>query len=74
MPLSAIADRSRAPRSRRIRARSGCAGRSSPAGSSVSAAPISASRPRNVFTLVLTILTASSGPTASTTLASDCSE
>ncbi len=33
-----------------------------------------ASRPRNVCTLVLTIFTASSGPTASTTAASDCSE
>ncbi len=32
------------------------------------------SRPRNVITLVLTIFTAASGPTAATTLASDCSE
>lgn len=32
------------------------------------------SRPRNVMTFVLTILRASSGPTAATMLASDCSE
>ena len=60
-----------APHPREIRLRRAGRGRSV---AGVSRSRHQRSRPRKVLTLVLTSLTAASGPTASTTLASDCSE
>ena len=66
-PWSAITARSRAPRSRRIRGEVRLRRQVGPVGCQVSPAAISASRPRNAGRSCSTILTAASGPTASTT-------